>query len=227
MTQAIHVLAAEPAIRSALQDILAAEQDTEIRSCASLAELDARLDPAVPTLLIWSVPGAAPDADELRWLEAAPRPWLGTIVLVGGEEEAQIDAILAAGADEVLSKPLRCATLLSRVRRLWREVAVADADMLSLGPYAFDVEQRVLHDPVTDRRIRLTEKEAAILVHLHHADGPVERTTLLHEVWGYNDQITTHTLETHIYKLRQKIEANPSDARLLLTEGGGYRLARL
>lgn len=227
MTQAIYVLDPEPSVRAAIRDVLAPEPDTEVRVCARLAELDAQLDPTTPTLLVWSIPGASPDPDALRWLEAPPRPWLGVIVLVHGDDEAAIDAILTAGAHDVLTKPLRAATLLTRVRRLWREVAVADADRLSLGPYSFDVEQRVLHDPVTDRRVRLTEKEAAILLHLHQAAGPVERTTLLHEVWGYNDQITTHTLETHIYKLRQKIEANPSDARLLLTEGGGYRLARL
>ena len=47
---------------------------------------------------------------------------------------------------------------------------------------------------------------------------------LLREVWGYNANVTTHTLETHIYRLRQKIEDNPTDARLLVTDGGGYKL---
>ena len=76
-----------------------------------------------------------------------------------------------------------------------------------------------------NRKIRLTEKEAAILKYLYRAAGkPVPRQTLLNEVWGYNSAVTTHTLETHIYRLRQKIEPDPNDTRLLLTEGGGYRL---
>ena len=73
--------------------------------------------------------------------------------------------------------------------------------------------------------MRLTEKETAILKHLYRAgDKVVSRDTLLGEVWGYNAGVTTHTLETHVYRLRQKIEADPSNARILLTEPGGYKL---
>jgi DNA-binding response OmpR family regulator len=77
----------------------------------------------------------------------------------------------------------------------------------------------------TARKIRLTDKETAILKYLYRCgDRVVGRDTLLDEVWGYNAGVTTHTLETHVYRLRQKIEANPSDARILVTEQGGYRL---
>ena len=77
-----------------------------------------------------------------------------------------------------------------------------------------------------DKKIRLTEKETAILKYLYRAGNkPVSRDTLLGEVWGYNSGVTTHTLETHIYRLRQKIEEDPSHAQILLTEQGGYRLS--
>ena len=73
--------------------------------------------------------------------------------------------------------------------------------------------------------MRLTEKETAILKFLLRAgDEPVSRDVLLNDVWGYHADVTTHTLETHIYRLRQKIEADPANAQLLVTEGGGYRL---
>ena len=76
-----------------------------------------------------------------------------------------------------------------------------------------------------DKKIRLTEKETNILKYLYRAGGkPVARDELLAEVWGYNAAVTTHTLETHIYRLRQKVEPDPAHARLLLTDAGGYRL---
>jgi DNA-binding response OmpR family regulator len=74
------------------------------------------------------------------------------------------------------------------------------------------------------KKIRLTDKETNILKYLYRAGGKVvSREELLTEVWGYNAGVTTHTLETHVYRLRQKIEPDPS-ARLLMTEAGGYRL---
>ena len=89
----------------------------------------------------------------------------------------------------------------------------------------FRPSAKLLMEPARNRKIRLTEKESAILKYLYRAGGrPVGRQVLLNEVWGYNSAVTTHTLETHIYRLRQKIEPDPANARLLLTEGGGYRL---
>ena len=97
--------------------------------------------------------------------------------------------------------------------------------MFSVGPYSFRPAVKMLVDEA-EKKIRLTEKETNILKFLYRAnDRVVPRDVLLHEVWGYNAGVTTHTLETHIYRLRQKIEPNPSEASLLVTESGGYRLA--
>ncbi|MEM7643520.1 MAG: winged helix-turn-helix domain-containing protein, partial [Pseudomonadota bacterium] len=90
--------------------------------------------------------------------------------------------------------------------------------------YTFKPAQKML---VTEdeKKIRLTDKETNILKFLYRAnDGTVARDVLLQEVWGYNAEVTTHTLETHIYRLRQKIEPDPTNVRLLVTESGGYRL---
>ena len=77
----------------------------------------------------------------------------------------------------------------------------------------------------SDQKVRLTEKETNILKYLYRAGGKaVAREELLAEVWGYNAAVTTHTLETHVYRLRQKIEPDPANARILITEAGGYRL---
>lgn len=130
----------------------------------------------------------------------------------GGEGTAELG--------ESLARPFRFASLLARLQA---ETSRRSEAEVAIGPYSFRPAAKLLTEG--ERRIRLTEKETNILRFLHAAGGNVPRETLLHEVWGYNPAVTTHTLETHIYRLRKKIEANPGDARILLTEGGGYRLA--
>ncbi len=96
-----------------------------------------------------------------------------------------------------------------------------------LGPYSFDPGAKRLVERAGARTIRLTEKEVAMLDLLWHAAGRVvPRAALLAQVWGYQSGISTHTLETHVYRLRRKIERDPARAELLITELGGYRLAR-
>lgn len=173
--------------------------------------------------------------DALNLLNAEP----ADAVIVAGDEssaEETRDALHAAGCDApvltllsgdaapdeaTLVKPVRMAHVLQRLRRLMRR-NVAD-ETIALGPFSFRPLAKTLHNP-DGSVLRLTEKETAILHFLHRAGEAVARETLLAEVWGYNPRVTTHTLETHIYRLRQKLEADPSDARLLVTEAGGYRL---
>lgn len=119
-----------------------------------------------------------------------------------------------------LAKPVRLGALLARV-----EDALRHLHTVAFGPWTFDVAARMLTDG-SGRRVRLTDKETAILERLSQADGVVPRDALLAEVWGYSAAVATHTLETHIYRLRRKIEADPANATLLITEAGGYRLAR-
>ena len=123
-----------------------------------------------------------------------------------------------AGADFLL-KPFRLSALLAK---LSAQLGPDGEDRaLTIGPYQFRPGAKLLTGP---SKIRLTEKETNILKFLHAAGRTVPRETLLHEVWGYNPAVTTHTLETHIYRLRRKIEENPGQARILVTEEGGYRL---
>ena len=95
----------------------------------------------------------------------------------------------------------------------------------SIGHYMFRPSVRLLLDPAKNRKVRLTDKECRILKYLLRANAePVNRATLLADVWGFNSGVTTHTLETHIYRLRQKMEADPANPQLLLTDRGAYRL---
>ncbi len=147
------------------------------------------------------------------------------IMLTGSDEESDVVRGLDSGANDYIAKPFRLAELLARLRAQLRIFENSEDAVFSIGPYTFRPSAKLLQDPVKNRRIRLTEKEAAILKFLYRAGTKaVPRQILLNEVWGYNAAVTTHTLETHIYRLRQKIEPDPSSARLLLTEGGGYRL---
>ncbi|MCC5977193.1 MAG: response regulator transcription factor [Salinarimonas sp.] len=131
---------------------------------------------------------------------------------------------LEAGANDYVAKPFKFAVLLARIRAQLRQYAASEDAVFQIGPYSFKPGAKLL---VTESgsKLKLTEKETAILRFLYRADQQVvARDTLLAEVWGYNANVTTHTLETHIYRLRQKIEPDPSAVSLLVTEGGGYKL---
>jgi DNA-binding response OmpR family regulator len=124
---------------------------------------------------------------------------------------------------ETLARPFRFSVLLGRLHALNTHHAPADDTAVRIGPYTFHPSAKLLQ--ADGRKVRLTEKETNILKFLHASAGTVPRDILLHEVWGYSPAVATHTLETHIYRLRKKIEQDPAKAQILLTEGGGYRLS--
>ena len=112
-------------------------------------------------------------------------------------------------------KPFKFAVLLARIRAHLRQHEQSEDATFSIGPYTFRPSAKLLLDE-KGAKVRLTEKETSILKYLYRTgEKPVgRRDVLLHEVWGYNSGVTTHTLETHIYRLRQKIERDPSNAEL-------------
>ena len=148
------------------------------------------------------------------------------IMLTGAGTDADTILGLDAGANDYITKPFRLGVLLARLRAHIRQHERSDDAVFSIGPYTFQPANKLLVDSDDDnKKVRLTDKETAILKYFYQAgDKVVSRDTLLDEVWGYNAGVTTHTLETHVYRLRQKIEAEPSKAKILLTEPGGYRL---
>jgi len=131
---------------------------------------------------------------------------------------------LDSGANDYVTKPFRFGVLLARIRAHLRQHEHSEDAIFKVGPYTFKPSAKMLIRD-DNKKIRLTEKETAIIKFLFRAgEQIVGRDVLLHDVWGYNAGVTTHTLETHIYRLRQKIERDPSHAELLVTEGGGYKL---
>ena len=146
------------------------------------------------------------------------------IMLTGADSDADTILGLESGANDYVSKPFRFGVLLARIRAQLRQHEQSEGANFTIAHYKFLPAQKLLLGD-EDKKIRLTEKETNILKYLLRAEAQtVHRDTLLEEVWGYNSGVTTHTLETHIYRLRQKIETDPSRAEILVTDAGGYRL---
>jgi DNA-binding response OmpR family regulator len=146
------------------------------------------------------------------------------IMLTGHDTDSDTILGLESGANDYITKPFRFAVLLARIRAQLRQHEASEDAVFTIGPYTFRPSSKLLMNP-KGSKVRLTEKETAILRYLYRAgQRPVSREVLLQEVWGYNSGVTTHTLETHIYRLRQKVEKDASAPAILVTEGGGYKL---
>ncbi|MBV1706770.1 MAG: response regulator transcription factor [Hyphomicrobiales bacterium] len=212
-------------LRLALVEQLALYNEFGIVQAGNVAQALAVTRKDAPDIVIMDV--GLPDMDgregvKLMRREGFKRP---VIMLTGQDGEADTVLGLEAGANDYVSKPFRFSVLLARIRAHLRQHEASDDAALQIGPYSFRPGAKQL---ITTKgtKLRLTEKETAILRFLFRAgDAVVSRDVLLREVWGYNAAVTTHTLETHIYRLRQKIEPDPANAVLLLTERGGYKLA--
>ena len=167
-----------------------------------------------------------PDADGREICRLLRKNGVRTpVIMLTGHvsDEDQVNG-LEAGANDYVPKPFRLPVLLARIRAQLRQHEQSEDAVFGIGPYTFKPAAKLLLDEAA-KKIRLTEKETNILKFLYRAGSAVvARDVLLHEVWGYNAGVTTHTLEAHIYRLRQKIEPDPANARILVTEPGGYRL---
>ena len=210
-------------LREALAEQLELEEFRVVQAPTVQAGFDAALAER-PDLLILDVDLPDGDGRDLcRRLRdtgvAAP-----ILMLTGAAEDADAIRGLESGADDYVVKPFRFAVLLARIRAQLRSHEQSEAAVFSIGPYRFHPAQKLLLD-ARGRKVRLTEKETSILKYLYRKRGdPVGREELLTEVWGYNAGVSTHTLETHVYRLRQKVEPPGAD-KIIVTEGGGYRLA--
>jgi DNA-binding response OmpR family regulator len=148
------------------------------------------------------------------------------ILLTAVDSDADTILGLESGANDYVTKPFRLNVLMARLRAQLRQFEQSEDAVFTIGPFSFRPSAKLLVDEARNQKVRLTEKETAILKYLYRVGNKVVgRDTLLGEVWGYNASVTTHTLETHVYRLRQKIEEDPSNAKLLVTEPGGYRLS--
>jgi len=147
------------------------------------------------------------------------------IMLTAASGDSDTILGLESGANAYVTKPFKFNVLLAHIRAQLRSHEQSEDAVFRIGPYEFRPAAKLLLD-ARARKIRLTDKETNILKYLYRAGAKVvSREELLTEVWGYNAGVDTHTLETHVYRLRQKIEPDPGGPKLLITEAGGYRLA--
>jgi len=217
----------DAALRATLAEQISLAGEFKADEAESASEAEAKLDNADARYDAILLDIGLPDGDGRDFCAKLRRNGkrMPVIMLTGADTEADVVRGLDAGANDYIAKPFRLNELLARMRAQLRVFDNSEDAVFTIGPYMFRPSAKLLLEASRNRKIHLTEKESAILKYLHRAGGrPVPRQVLLNEVWGYNSAVTTHTLETHIYRLRQKIEPDPSNARLLLTEGGGYRL---
>ena len=212
-------------LREALSELLIMTEDFDVFEGGDGAEALEKIKQLAYDMVILDV--GLPDIDgrELCRLIRKQGVKCPILMLTGHDTDSDTILGLNAGANDYITKPFKFPVLLARIRAQLRQHEQSEDAIFTLGPYTFKPAVKMLLTE-DDKKIRLTEKETNILKFLYRAtEGVVPRDTLLHEVWGYNAGVTTHTLETHIYRLRQKIEPDPSHASLLVTESGGYRLA--
>ena len=211
-------------LRGAVAEQLQAESFDVIEAATALDGVRQARE-AKPDLILLDVD--LPDLDGREACRRMRADGVTTPVIMLTAADTDDDTVkgLDSGANDYVTKPYKFAVLLARIRAQLRSAEQSEAAVYRLGAYEFRPAAKMLLDP-QQKKIRLTEKETNILKYLYRAgEKPVSREELLAEVWGYNAGVTTHTLETHVYRLRQKIEPDPANARLLLTEQGGYKLA--
>ena len=227
--RSILIIEDDAALRATLAEQIAMEgsftvagAESALEATTKLAETDVRYDAILLDV-------GLPDADGRDFCAKLRREGNTTpiIMLTGADAEAEADVVrgLDAGANDYIAKPFRLPELLARLRAQFRTFDNSEAAVFTIGPYQFRPSVRLLLDPSKSRKVRLTDKECRMLKYLLRTNNvAVDRSMLLADVWGFNSSVATHTLETHIYRLRQKIEADPSSPRLLLTDRGAYRL---
>ena len=216
----------DPNLRQSLAELLRLheEVDTLDAESGSAALAMARTSDCDAILLAVRLP----DMDGRDVCRLLRRQGVRIPILMLTAVDSDADAILGlnAGANDYITKPFRLDVLCARLRAQLRQHERSEYVVLTIGPYSFHPRAKLLIDAESGREQRLTEMEIAILRYLLHTQGKaVPRETLLSQVWGYSTGVTTHTVETHVYRLRQKMENDPTKPKILLTEREGYRLS--
>jgi len=225
----ILIVGAGTGLRNALGPALESGGEFQVTEAADVADAMARTQARQQQLyaiIVEPGPADGDGSDLCGWLR---RRGLRVPIIVLSDAAAEQDVVRAlnAGANDYVMKPFRLAELKARLHAQIREHETSEDAVLPIGPYHFRPGARSLHEPAENRHIRLTQQEVTILKHLYRAGGrPISRQTLLRGAWRYSLDADSHTVETHIYRLRRKIEPDPSRPYIILKDRDGYRLGQ-
>jgi DNA-binding response OmpR family regulator len=224
----ILIIEDDDALRQVLADQIASSGSFQTIGAATLDEASCQLAAPEARFDAIILDISLPDGDGRDFCAKIRKQGhtMPVIMLTGATDESDVVSGLNAGANDYIAKPFRANELLARLQTQLRLFDSSENAVFTVGPYTFRPAAKILVGADRKQRIRLTGKEVDIIKFLHrHANRVVSRQMLLDAVWGYNAGVATHTLETHVYRLRQKMEVDPAESRLLLTgAGGGYRL---
>ena len=211
-------------LRATLRQQLLVEGFNNVFDVGVIANFDNVLSHANPDLILLDI--QMPDGNSIDICQRLRRNGFAKpiVMLIAKGAEGDIVLGLEAGANDYIIKPLRLGELIARIRNQLRQFRASDDAEFEIGNLSFVPANKMLYEIGSDRMQALTEKEATILKFLYRASpNDVTKDELLAEVWGFQNGISTHTLETHIYRLRKKI-SRLTKKQLVLTIEKGYRL---
>ena len=140
-------------------------------------------------------------------------------------EPADSDETTSDKLDMFVFKPLRLSHLLNQIKSGINVFENSADGFLHFGEYELHPVDKDILNTVTGKTAKLTEREVSIIQYLYKSRGKaVPKNELLQNVWEYSGDVTTHTIETHIYRLRKKVEQETAGAQIVSAEEGGYRL---
>lgn len=219
------IIDADPYMREIVRQQLAVEGFDNVIELGEFADFDKVFSNANPDLILLDV--NLPDGNGIDICHSLRQKGFvkPIVMLIAKDAEDDIVPAFEAGANDYITKPLRLGELIALIRTQLHQFNASDDLRFKTGDTNFVLANKVLREIRTERMQALTEKEATILQFLHRAfPAGVTKEELLAEVWGFQNGISTHTLETHIYRLRQKI-GRLTEKQIILTIEKGYRLS--
>ena len=214
-------------LRTVLFDQIIINKDFDVIQSNSLEDVKSHIEQSPVDLLIMGE-DVGPHSLSLLLKFIKEINFTNKILFIKDGDSGEISSFEGfTNSHHVIEKPFRIQFFIKKIDFVLAKISGSSDVSYRIGPFVFFPENKVIK--FNDQPdIELTEKEVSILkCLLSHGEEPVDRKKLLKQVWNYNLGVTTHTLESHIYRLRQKLETDPSIPRLIISEGGGFKINQI